>query len=431
MQEKQSNSSLFAGWPGVGCLAFCSLIAVYLHVVLIGTFLLLLTLLHTFALLWSSGILKKLQLRIAGGSFSCYAGESVKLMISLTNHSLLPLIWLDLILPEGKKTLLSDPDGGTESDFDLPGFPDPVKGIRRRFVWISRGETVEWEESFPTLRRGILRAEGVGLQAGDGFGLSARAGYYSFPDPFVLMIYPRLLPVRQNPFRTRFAGGMVSRPGDPEDLTLLRSARGYQAGDPMKRINWRMLARSGRMTTNIYETITTGQMIFLLDPESFVTKSEEEGQDGRRYTVRSFREADWEQMLSVTASAIRLLAEERIRISLVLPPYGEHPALRVPREREEEGLTACMEVLAGLDYAGETVLPLPEEDRAFLASQSGIYLCTAEPGQLSMREILYEEAHHLHLLALKRGKGFSGEIGDEDIWYAEDLFDLTAAGGGL
>ena len=46
--------------------------------------------------------------------------------------------------------------------------------------------------------------------------------------------------------------------GHSEDMTILKNIRPYQPGDPMKRINWRHLAGSGRMEVNVYEAIMPG-----------------------------------------------------------------------------------------------------------------------------------------------------------------------------
>lgn len=57
---------------------------------------------------------------------------------------------------------------------------------------------------------------------------------------------------------------MAASKGQTEDITILKSSRPYEPGDPMKRINWRLLAGSGRMEVNVYEKAMPGCAAFLL-----------------------------------------------------------------------------------------------------------------------------------------------------------------------
>ncbi len=108
------------------------------------------------------------------------------------------------------------------------------------------------------MRRGIWSLPGVGLQAGDGFGLSATEDWKAFEVPVRLVIAPRLEQRDVSPFLKVSQEAIAGNRGQMEDITILKSSRPYQPGDPVKRINWRMLARSGQVLVNQYEQVMPG-----------------------------------------------------------------------------------------------------------------------------------------------------------------------------
>lgn len=85
--------------------------------------------------------------------------------------------------------------------------------------------------------------------------------------------------------------------GHSEDMTILKNIRPYQPGDPMKRINWRHLAGSGRMEVNVYEAIMPGA--FVLDLWSFRETVVRTGSQGEEYEEPVLLERCMEELAAV------------------------------------------------------------------------------------------------------------------------------------
>lgn len=418
MEEKQSRNSRFVSIPGICCLLFFAVVAIYFHADMAAVFLLFLFLLCFGSWLWSRGVLKTVEFGAEAAQGFCYAGELLRLNLRVRNRSFFPLIWLDVILPTGRKPYVCPAGEQEVSWYFVHGETYAQTGIRERFVWLLWQQEICWEESLKTLRRGIVEIAGAGLQAGDGFGLSARETWYPFRVPVRLVIYPRLVPVAVQPFLKITQEAVARSRGQTEDITILKSSRPYQPGDPMKRINWRLLAGSGRMEVNVYETVMPGCAAFLLDLPSFRIEVEE---SGGQSTIRKMklREQELEGMISLIASCMNAVAEHGIAAALLIPAYGEREAVVCLPDQEETALTRCMEALAQIDYeAQETSFPY-EEFWRISHKLGNVYICTLSDERSGMDELAQR-------LGRSRGKYLcwkktAVEMGEFDYLYAEDI----------
>lgn len=151
----------------------------------------------------------------------------------------------------------------------------------------------------------------------------------------------------------------------PEDIKAIWQPvmchRVVPTGDPMKKINWRLLSASGQMITNIYETVQPGCIAFVLDLQSFRRVVEKDNENGRPVHEVYLRSGSMERMLSMVAACMTELSARRIQVALIVPGYGARSAvLRTPQEGYDI-LSECMEELALIDYrAEETIFPYEE-----------------------------------------------------------------------
>lgn len=418
MEEKQSRNSRFVSIPGILCLLFFAVTAIYFRAEMIAVFLFFLFLLCASSWLWSRGVLKTVEYSVEAEQSFCYAGEQLKLNMRVRNKSFFPLIWLDVILPTGTKPLVCPAEDPEVSWYLVKGAADAQTGIRERFVWLLWQQEICWDERLRTLRRGIVEIAGAGLQAGDGFGLSARETWYPFRTPVRLVIYPRLVPVTAQPFLKITQEAVARSRGQTEDITILKSSRPYQPGDPMKRINWRLLAGSGRMEVNVYETVMPGCAAFLLDLSAFRMEVEESSGQG---TVKRMRlmERELEGMISLIASCMNVVAEHGISAALMIPSYGSQEAVICLPDQEETALTRCMEALAQLDYQAQDA-GFPYEEFWSISHKLGnIYICTLRDDCSGLDELAQRLGRsRVRYLCWKKAVQESGEF---DYLYAEDI----------
>lgn len=395
------NSSIFASWLGLLMLLGAVIASAYFGATLIAAFLLLVLLLSLSACLWSRSVLSRTTVSIADGQTACHAGETLPLTLSVRSRSFFPLVWLDVTVPLGH-TLILAREGEENPQLETLPYERPLYGLHERFVWLLWQQEITCEETLRTVRRGIVPIEKVSLQAGDGLGLAADLRWQMLERPVRLVVYPRLVPVDIRPFTQLIADAEAGARGQTEDITLLKSSRPYQHGDPMKRINWRYLAMTGRMEVNQYETITPGCITFVLDLFSFrFIETYTTPQDTRETRVAVHGRA-LEQMLSVLASSLRALSEQGLRFALVIPGYAEKEAVVCRPATGEAALYPALEALADVCYAGEAA-HLPAEDIRRLRRKLGvIHLCSYTDAPSLAEDMEALSCTHLRAVACLR-----------------------------
>ena len=368
------NSSLFASRLGLAALLVLAIACVYWGASLIAAFLLLVLLLGFGASLWSSSVLHKTSVQIGEGQTACHAGDTLPLTLIVHSRSLFPLIWLDVTVPFGEKLIVKR-EGDDHPELESNGYSKPQYGLRERFAWLLWQQEITCEETLETLRRGVVPIDSIRLQAGDGLGLAANFRDAALERPVRLVVYPRLVPVDIRPFTRLVTLAEAGAKGQTEDITLLKSSRPYQHGDPMKRINWRYLAMTGRMEVNQYETITPGCITFLVDLFSFRYLETYTTTKDTKETRIVLREKELEHMLSVLASCIRQMSEQSLRFALIIPGYASQEPVICRPGSNETALYAALEALSEITYAGQETR-LPADDIRRMRRKLGvIHLC--------------------------------------------------------
>ncbi len=385
----QSKTSRFVTLPGLGVLLFFAVLAIYFRAQIVGAFLCFFFLLCFSSWFWSRGILSRIRLGVETGTACCHAGGTLSLKITVRNLSIFPLVWLDVILPVGKKELLKTDDDGEVFWFVMEHGADAITGIRERFVWLLWQQEITWEETLVTLRRGWTCITEANLQAGDGFGLSAQGKRYPLPAPVQLVVYPRLMPVNVQPFLKMSQEAAARNRGQQEDITILKGSRPYTPGDSVKRINWRRLAMSGRMEIKLYETVMPGCAAFILDLESFhrMVKREYTNGTASDELVPEFQPEEMETMISLIASVAQGISGHGIPSALIIPAYTGHEAVLVMPTADGDDLTRCMEALARIDYEGKKTIFPWEEFWSVTHLCGDIYICSMNEKMAGYEEI--------------------------------------------
>lgn len=435
MKENQNRNSWFVSKGGLFSQLFFVVLSIYFQAWVIGAFLCFVFLLSLGSGMWSRLVLKKLEMGIEPVHGRCHAGEQLILKFHVRNRGFLPLVWLDILVPTGKKMLMRLEGQEDFSWFYVKGQDERQTGIQQRFAWLLWQQEIAWEERIDTFRRGVVEMKGAGLQAGDGFGLSANEMWKHFEVPLQLIIYPKLVPVRVQPFLKITQEAVAENRGQTEDITILKTIHPYQPGDPSKHINWRLLASSGKMEVNVYETVMPGCAAFVLDLESFLYEETLKDSNNADYKKICLREEALETMLSLMASCMTAITEQGIGTALIVPGYGYHEAEVCLPDGDEPNLQQSLELLARVDYQADQVRFPYEEFWRISHKLGNIYICTWSEEHVTLTAL----AEHLgrsrvRYLALENsGKG----EGEMDCLYGADLVlepmnagDSTAVGAG-
>ena len=345
----QSTKSNFATTAGLALLAAAAMLAAYfgiglLFAMLAGAFLVCLV-----SRLWTGYSLRRLSIDLGSSHMCGFPGDALSCDMTIENDKLLPVVWVRAGLPLGEDPCVSfSKDGAAE------------------FSWIMPHQRLEWTEELRALRRGVCSVGEVELASGDGFGLSEEAKTEKLERELTFTVFPKLLDIDASCILGRLSELETSRRGMYTDPTLIRSIREYSGQDSFRDINWRMLAREGRLYTNIKEKMDTRRVCFVLDLETYSDAVEHDTGFGPQ-TVYTLREEQLERSISAAATAIVELTRKGVICSLVLPSYtvnagkgdaAEKRSARMISLTENASEEPLLSALAQIDYeGGPAVLP--------------------------------------------------------------------------
>ncbi len=403
MENQKEFASNFVSAGALALLLVLTVLASYYQMGSLPAFLLLVFLLALLSRIWGKRSLHRLELNLEGKSCQGFPGETMEFALTVDNDKLLPVIWLDVALPEPPRGCVA-----------LEG------GFRRKFTWLMPHQTLRWPCRLEARRRGIFRVYQVEVTSGDGFGLSVEFQTRILETPASFVVYPRLVPVEVSRFLREYSELERGNQGTQEDVTLLKGSRAYQPGDAGKRINWRVLARQSELVVNIWETVQPRNVCFLLDLLSF-TRWREEEQNGEKVPVLAeFHEEQMEEMLSLTASCMVALSERQMLCGLVLPTIGKQEGRFLTPSSLDAMVPELLTELAALEYAGEFCF-LPEEAVLAAGQRMGrLYVVAECPGSLSCRPVLERlEEKRVRLLTASREGERPGM--DFRLWEAREL----------
>ena len=363
MRETRERSSNFATPAGVAFLLAALTASVYFDVRQLAVLLAAALLIAAAALVWAKFSLRGLSISFRGRSFRGFPGEELTIPVTVSNDKPLPLLWLGVSLPLPAREFLAA-EGGIERQYTLVGPRQSVTGTFRR----------------KAVRRGVARLDEAVFRSGDGFGLAVEEKRAVIPEAPLFVVYPEIFPVDISAFMRDTADVSRGGKGYREDVTLLRGTRSYQPGDSFRRINWRVLAKQGVMSVNLYESEMPRRATFLLDLFSFTRYETENTREGERSVLKEFMEDDMEDMISLAASCISKLAERQIGCSIAFPRTGKASA-RIVRGDAGEGMAAeLLTALASIEYAGELSW-LPDQEilrRGRWLGQVFVFCCSED-----------------------------------------------------
>lgn len=272
-----------------------------------------------------NGRLGLARLKVAFGleALRLFRGEEFNLNAEIHNAKILP-VWLRLRLdrPEALAPVLQD---GLQGESTLLPFE------KLRGTWRFRAE-----------RRGVYTLGPATLSAGDILNLYRRERLIAIQQEII--VYPRLLPIRDLdlPFREYF--GAQSTEGLIEDPAWYEGTREYTGSRSARAIHWKASARLNQLREKIFQPSTQRRVVILMDGEGFAKAEDGEG---------------FEKALEIAASLASVLAGKGSYFSVATDRElrGFSPAL--PLGRGAEHLGTSLELLArcGLGF-GQALPPL-------------------------------------------------------------------------
>ena len=283
----------------------------------LSIFLMFIFLLCLTSKIWGKMAIKNVSVSLEAQSKRLFQGEKTELTYKITNNKFMPLIWLEIIqtLPKTKCLWPENAHDVYEVEHPLEIYLPTELISKKKFSFILWHQTLSWRTVWNAKKRGLYQVKNLRLVSGDGLGLVQNSITHT-PEPLpVFMVYPKIVPVNIELFLQSFSNLSSSTRGYMDDQTVIKGIREYQPLDSWKNINWRVTAREHKLQVNMFETILPKSAHFIIDGESFQDISPDF--------------AEMEDSLSVIASVILQLQEEKIKSGLSLPRSMDMPAINI------------------------------------------------------------------------------------------------------
>ncbi len=304
----EKRSSILISYPII-CfnVAGCLISALYDRGLLSCIFLLL-ALLALIARLWANGAAGRVFTSLSCPRTGLYPGETLTVTVSARNEKALPVMWLNIYAPLPADLCIVCEQTRRTSEAERTELTEA--GANERLVGEMKLGSLLWyssishESEWTARKRGRYSLSAWRLNTGDGFGLCEVLVPFPEAEGKRIDVFPARCPVRTGPFLRNMWNSQTGRHGYTEDVTLIRSTRDYQPGDPARSINWRLSARGLPLTANVYEQLLPRGIHFLLDSESFFD--------------RAAHPEEFEEALSILGSELSSLSEQGVSVGLSL-----------------------------------------------------------------------------------------------------------------
>ncbi|MBU1878532.1 MAG: DUF58 domain-containing protein, partial [Chloroflexi bacterium] len=208
------------------------------------------------ARLWDRYCLVRVEYERVLSEDHAFMGETVDLMVRVSNRKILPLLWLEtedivpLDLPiEGVKLELS---------------PVLNTGILQHLLSLRWYERVSWHYRVHCQQRGLYVLGPVTLRSSDIFGLRTRER--RIEEKQKLVVYPRVVPIANLGIPAYYPFGEgKARHSIFEDPSRTVGVRDYRPEDGLRRVHWPATARRQALQVRVYEPTTAPRLLICLD----------------------------------------------------------------------------------------------------------------------------------------------------------------------
>lgn len=199
---------------------------------------------------WSKSLTATVHFRDA----AAFQGDKTELVEVIVNDKILPIPTLEIDFNLNRRLRFTDASNSTVSDklyrrdvFSLGG----RKKITRRLELLCR-------------KRGYFTIDGLGLMANDLF--MSKKYLTSFKLFDEMYVYPGRISTERIsiPFN-KIMGELLSRQRIYDDPFEFGGIRDYMISDPMKYVNWKASAKSGKLVVNLHDSSLSQRITLILD----------------------------------------------------------------------------------------------------------------------------------------------------------------------
>lgn len=173
-----------------------------------------------------------------------YIYQASELIIGIENTSILPIIWLEV----------------------HESIPVNLRNVSVQKYVISLPPKGKAQLRYPLypLKRGFYQMGPTSISAGDLLGIASAAEMSFLPGH--LIVYPQIVSLDKLGFSSRSPFGLLKHK-DPiyDDPSSIFGKRDYQAGDPLRRIDWKSTAVTGNLQVKMFEPSITLETVLILD----------------------------------------------------------------------------------------------------------------------------------------------------------------------
>lgn len=239
--------------------------------------------------------------------------ESSKLSIVISNNSFLPISWLEVIsyLPERLV------------------FPYKIGEINR----VPAKGRISLSYEIKGIKRGCYEIGPVILQTSDIISGEELKSIVRVKDR--LIVYPKIIPITAGRIHSyQPIGEIRSDEVAFEDPSRFRGTREYTTNDPIKRIHWKLSARTGMLQVKTYEPTVGAQSVIFLnlryqDYRSFDRDYKIELAVTLASSLASFLIKKKQEVGLITNGGDMLIGDEDLPLQKILPKRGEEHLIKI------------------------------------------------------------------------------------------------------
>jgi uncharacterized protein (DUF58 family) len=194
-------------------------------------------------------------------------GEEVPLTVTVENAKALPLTWLRI------EDTVSSPltvRGGILATAAQTGRRPELVTLMSVLPY----QRVERPMVVVCDRRGPHTFGPARIESGDPFGYRSHVARAA--DPEELVVLPKTFGLAPQALVSRLALGPARSRALVTDPSRVAGSREFQAGDPLRHLDWRGTARRGQPMVRVFEPTATPRVVLVLDTRWRVTAGEEE-----------------------------------------------------------------------------------------------------------------------------------------------------------
>jgi uncharacterized protein (DUF58 family) len=312
-----------------------------------------------------------------------FIDEPLRLEVELVNKKILPLPWYEW------RMALSDPLRVTGEHLSAAVVPG--------LSWLSRKGAMGWYEhrkwtfELKASERGYHQVGPTTLRSADLFGVfpgSTEDEHFQ-----KLTVYPRVFRLDElgmpadRPFGEQRGGSRVF-----EDPLRIAGLREYRPGDPLKRIDWKATARTGELTSRVYEPSATQQLYICLNIDTM------------EHAWEGYLKDELERAVSTAASVAVWAGQQRYSVGLLANgsfPEADRP-IRLRPSRAPDQVTRILEGLAVIQplTMGDLAGTMLRESSRLPAGSTIVVVASLVPEPLAGVILrLHEEGHRVSVLA--------------------------------